>query len=234
MHEPSALSPLSYPVFFGALIFFVGAPQAAGQNPEPKKIQTENVRPQSYFKAGEPSGLRVEQWGSGMGTNLSFLKGADLLAAPQQQIHSPGEPQTLATVPAMIFPPMPNFAKFAQTVPSPAFKTSNSFDVQAGQTADAVIPNRSNALPLQIPPLQDLCSVPLLRVQPDPNINFTIRLAPVAPIDSAMVLKPMAPSCLGAKRREPSWQVLINEPTVGLPYARAGSQQKNLSMAIIR
>jgi len=195
MPKPSALSALSHLMFCGTLSLFVAAPQAAGQSQEPEKARTENVRPLFYFNTGGPSGLRVEQWGSGMGTNPSFLKGADLLAPPQQQIHSPGEQQTPATVPALILPPMPNFAKIAQTAPAPARKTSNRFNVQAGQTADAVIPKIPNALPLQIPPQQNLCSVPLLRIQPDPSMNFTIRRAPVPRMDSAMVVKPMAPSC---------------------------------------
>lgn len=136
-----------------------------------------------------------QQWGSEMGTIPSFLKGADLVAAPQQQIHSPGQQQTPATVPALTLPPMAKFAKFAQTAPAPALEFSSPFHAQVGQTADAVIPKMPNTLLLQVSLRQKVCSVPLLRVQPDPSKNFTIRQVPVPPIDSAMVVKPLAPSC---------------------------------------
>jgi hypothetical protein len=137
MPKPSALSALL--MFCGTLILLVAAPQAAGQNPEPEKAQTENVRPLFYFNPSGTSGLRLEQRGSGMGTN--------------------------------------------------------PFNVQAGQTANAVTPKIPNAAPQRIPPQQNLCSVPLLRIQLNPSINFAIRQAPAPPTDSAMVVKPRAPSC---------------------------------------
>jgi hypothetical protein len=139
MPKPSAFSTLPHLTFWGTLILFVAAPQAVGQNPEPEKVQTENVRPQFYFNTGGPSGLRVEQRGLGIRTN--------------------------------------------------------PFIVQAPQTADAVIPKIRYALPPQIPPQQNLCSVPLLRILPNPSMNFTIRQAPAPRMDSAMVVKPLAPSC---------------------------------------
>ncbi len=105
------------------------------------------------------------------------------------------ELQTPATVPPLILPPTQNFTRFAQTGPVPLLNTSNPFNVQPGQTADAVIPKVPNALPPRIPSQQNLCSVPLLRVQPDPSTNYTIRQAPAPPTDPAMVLKPLAPSC---------------------------------------
>lgn len=73
MPKPSALSALSYLPFCGILILFVAAPQAAGQNPEPEKAQTENVRPPLYFNTGGPYGLRVEQSGAGMGTHPNMI-----------------------------------------------------------------------------------------------------------------------------------------------------------------
>jgi hypothetical protein len=105
------------------------------------------------------------------------------------------EQQTPATVPPLILPPAQNFTRFAQTGPVPLLNTSNPFNVQLGQAAQAVIPKVPNALPLQAPLQQNLCSVPLLRVQPDPSKNFTIGQAPAPPTDPAMVVKPLAPSC---------------------------------------
>jgi hypothetical protein len=152
-------------MFCGTLILSIATPQAAGQSPEPEKAQTENVWPQLHFITGGPSGFRVQQSGSGMGTDPSFLKDPALPATPQQQIHFPGQQQMPATVPPLILPSLPNFPK---------------------------IPI---ALPPQIPEQQNMCSVPLLRVQPDPSTNFTIKQAPAPPTDPAMVVKPLAPSC---------------------------------------
>jgi len=36
--KPSALSAISHLTFFGTLILFATAPQAAGQNPEPELV----------------------------------------------------------------------------------------------------------------------------------------------------------------------------------------------------
>jgi hypothetical protein len=105
------------------------------------------------------------------------------------------EQQTPATVPPLILPSLQNFPKFAKTVPSPGLKGSGPFNVQIGQTAVSIIPKIPIALPPQNPEQQNLCSVPLLRVQPDPSTNFTIRRAPAPPTDPAMVVKPLAPSC---------------------------------------
>jgi len=74
-------------------------------------------------------------------------------------------------------------------------KQSHPFKVQAGQTAEILIPKIPNALPRQVPSQQNLCSVPLLQVQPHPSENFTIRRAPAPPIDPAMVAKTLVPSC---------------------------------------
>jgi hypothetical protein len=195
MPKTSALTTLSHLMFCGTLILLIATPQAAGQSLEPEKDRTENVRPQFHFITGGPSGLRVEQLGSGMGTDPSFLKGPALPATPQQQIHFPGQQQTPATVPPLILPSLLNFPKFAQTVPSPGLKSSGPFNVQIGQTAFTIIPQIPIPLPPQFPEQQNLCSVPLLRVQPDPSKNFTIRQAPAPPTDPAMVVKPLAPSC---------------------------------------
>jgi hypothetical protein len=80
-------------------------------------------------------------------------------------------------------------------VPAHQASGQNPFIVQADQTANAVIPKMPNALRRRIPPQHNLCSVPLLRIQPDPSMNFTTRRVPVPPMDSAMVVKPLAPSC---------------------------------------
>ena len=76
---------------------------------------------------------------------------------------------------AIDFASYAKFTRFAQTGPVPLLNTSNPFNVQPGQTADAVIPKVPNALPPRIPSQQNLCSVPLLRVRPDPSTNYTIR-----------------------------------------------------------
>jgi len=195
MPKPSVLSTLFHLMFCATMILCVAAPHAAGQSPEAEKAQTENMPRQFHFTTAGPSGLREEQLGSGIGTNPSFLKGPALPATPQQQIHFPGQQQTPATVPPLILPSLPSFPKFTQTTPAPGLKSSGPFNAQIGQTAVTIIPKIPIALPLQIPEQQNLCSVPLLRVQPDPSTNSTIKQAPVPPIDRAMVLKPLAPSC---------------------------------------
>ena len=195
MPKPSALSVFSPTVLCGTLILFGGAPQAPGQNPQPPKNQIENLSPLFHFTTGGLSDLRVVWRGSGMETNPNSWKGADLSAAPQLQVHFPLEQPKPATVPTMILPSMPDFAKFAQTAPAPALKNSGSYEVQRGQTAEVVVPPMPNALPLRVPPQQDLCSVPLLRIQPDRGSNFTIRQIPMPPMDAGMVVKPAVPSC---------------------------------------
>ncbi|HXW13894.1 MAG TPA: hypothetical protein VEN79_05230 [Terriglobia bacterium] len=105
------------------------------------------------------------------------------------------ERQAPAAVPPLILPSLPNFPKFAQTVPSSGLKSSGPFNVQIGRTAVSIIPKMPLALPPQSPEQQNLCSVPLVQVQPDPSMNFAIRQAPAPPIDRAMVVKPLAPSC---------------------------------------
>jgi hypothetical protein len=90
---------------------------------------------------------------------------------------------------------MPNFAKFAQTNAVPPLNISDPFNVQRGQTVAAVIPKTPDTLLPRIPPQQSVCSAPLLRVQPDPSKNFTIKQAPAPRIDPAMAVKPLAPSC---------------------------------------
>jgi hypothetical protein len=45
MFKPSALNGLSQLIFCGAFVLFVASPQAAGQNPDPEKVQAESVRP---------------------------------------------------------------------------------------------------------------------------------------------------------------------------------------------
>jgi len=49
-------------MFCGALILFIAPLQVAGQNPEPEKAQTENVRPLFYFITVGPSGLSTTVW----------------------------------------------------------------------------------------------------------------------------------------------------------------------------
>ncbi|MGO8791523.1 MAG: hypothetical protein ACLQVL_29605 [Terriglobia bacterium] len=114
-------------------------------------------------------------------------------SAPLPQIHFPAERQT--AVHASILPSAPNFARFGQTAPAPRLNTSNPFDVQTGQRADALNPKTPRTPPLRNPAQQDLCSVPLLRVQPSPSTYFTIGQAPAPPVDRAMVVEPSAPSC---------------------------------------
>ena len=89
MPKPSALSALFKLISCGTLLLFAAAPPAAGQSSGTQKNQTENVLPQFHFSTGGPSGLRAEQRGRGTGIFPSFWKGADLLGAPQPQIHFP-------------------------------------------------------------------------------------------------------------------------------------------------
>jgi hypothetical protein len=180
----------------GALILFVTPLRAGAQNSEPEKAPTENVRPLFQFSAGEPSGLRVEQWGSGMGTNPGFLKGANLSAAPQQPIHFRGEQQTPTTLPTLNLPPMPNFAKFATTSPAATLEISDPFNFQKSQRLAAVIPKTPDALRPRNPPQLRVCSVPLLQVHPDPGVRYTIKQiqAPGPAADRAMSVEPWAPS----------------------------------------
>jgi hypothetical protein len=135
-----------------------------------------------------PAGTKVAVTPPGWQLDLRGL-------AAQQPIHSPGQQQTVASVPVVILPPTPNSAKFAQTATAPAFNTFNPFNAPAGHTWFAYIPNKPNALRPGNPPRHDRCSVPLLRVQPDPSKKYTIIRVPAAEVDPAMVLKPSAPSC---------------------------------------
>lgn len=193
MLKPSALSALFKLISCGTLLLFAAAPQAAGQSSGTQKSQTENVLPQFHFSTGGPSGLKVEQRGRETGIFPSFWKGADLLGAPQPQIHFPWKQQTQPLVRAL--PPVPKFARFAPPAHVPVLNTSNLLDRPAVQTADAIIPPMPNALPRPIARQQNLCSVPLLRIPHDPSENFSIAQVPAPRMDLAMVVKPLVPSC---------------------------------------
>ena len=193
MPKPSVLSALFKLISCGTLLLFAASPQAAGQSSGTQKNQTENVLPQFHFSTGGPSGLRAEQRGRGTGIFPSFWKGADLLGAPQLQIHFPMKQQTQPLV--CVLPPKPSFARFAPPAYVPVLSTSNPFSIPAVQTADAIIPPMPNALPRPIARQQNLCSVPLLRIPHGPNKNFSIGQVPAPRMDLTMVVKPLVPSC---------------------------------------
>jgi len=195
MPKPSALSALFELISCGTLLLLTATPQAAGQSLGPQKNQTENVLPQFHFSTGGPSGLKVEQRGRGTGIFPSFWKGADLLGAPELQIHFPRKQQTQPLVRASMLPPKPSFARFAPPAYVPVLNTSNPLSIPAVQTTDAIIPPMPNALPRRIPRQQSICSVPLLRIPHDPSENFSIAQVPAPRMDVAMAVKPLAPSC---------------------------------------
>jgi hypothetical protein len=195
MSKPSALSAFFKLLFGGTLLFYAAAPWAAGQSSGPQGNQTENVLPQFHIHSGEPSGFWVEARGPETGIFPSFRKGMDLLAAPQLQLHFPQELRTQPVVRVLISPSMPKFAQLAPPAAAPVLNTSKSFNISVVQTPDAVMLPMQNALPPAIHGQQSLCSVPLLRVAPDPNKSFSIRQVPAPRMDPAMVVKPSAPAC---------------------------------------
>jgi len=183
-------------IVVGTLILFVAPFPAGAQNSAPEKSPTENVRPLFQFSAGEPSGLRVEQWGSGMGTNPNFMKGANLPAAPQQPTHFRWEQQTPASLPTLILPSLPSFAKFSTTSPAATLKIPDPFKVQGGQTWAAVFPKVPDRMRPRIPQQQRVCSIPLLQVHPNPGVRYTIKQiqAPGPAANRAMSVEPWAPT----------------------------------------
>jgi hypothetical protein len=180
----------------GALILFVTPFPAGAQNSAPQKSPTENVRPLFQFSAGGPSGLRVEQWGSGMGTHPSFMKDANLPAAPQQQIHFRGEQQTPTSLPTLVLLSMQNLARFSKASPAATLKSSDPFKVQGGQTWAAVFPKAPDRMRPRIPQHPRVCSIPLLQVHPNPGVRYTIKQtqAPGPAADRAMSVEPWAPT----------------------------------------
>jgi protein involved in polysaccharide export with SLBB domain len=127
--------------------------------------------------------------GSGSGINSNLLGSAARLASPKKWFHSLGEQQTPATVAELNLLSGPNLAKFGQPHQVPTLKLSDPFNLQSAPRVAVGIPKPPSGLPPQISLQPSECSIPLLRVRPDPSMKFVVDMG------SAMAVKPPAPSC---------------------------------------
>lgn len=115
------------------------------------------------------------------------------------EAQNPGQPMSM------------NSERSVRTSPVPVPNLSKPSNVQSGPTPrvpDGKSPKAS------LGPMSrghGSCSVPLLRVQPDPNTNFSTKSVPARPVDRDMVVKPSAPSC--------DDQASVQRPAAAIPNA---------------